>query len=142
MYVSSKMCRPRLPPSPPAIQIRRSPGEPNIPSETHMWDRIGTSGAGLFSNPRFRNVPPFGQFFRRQHLEKWPVCELVVLRLFSMHSLILHFNNLHCAAVLHTASKVHKRANGANDLGVVSRFHRRTGFCTPCAVHERCWLLS
>src|SRR6266849_231829 len=114
MHESSKMYSLRLPAGPPVVQVRRAPGEPNIPSETYMRDGISTSGAGLFSNPGFRNAPSLGQFFRGQHFEEWPSCCLNVLRLFSTHISCLCFNDLHGVAVLNTGQRTGLRL-GSSD---------------------------
>src|SRR5439155_26580179 len=102
MHESSKMYRLRLPTSPPVVQVRRAPGEPNIPSEAYMRDWVSTSGAGLLPNPGLRNSPFLGQVFRGQHFEEWAsccFCCFIVLRLFSTHILNLCLSNLHRAAV-------------------------------------------
>ena len=68
-----------------------------------MRDWIGTSRAGLLSNPGFRNAPSLGQFFRCQYFEEWSGCRFIVLRLFSGHMLYLGFNDLRRTAVHRTA---------------------------------------
>ena len=68
-----------------------------------MRDWVSTSGAGLLSNPRFRDAPSLGQFFGCQYFEEWSSGRLIVLRLFSTHNLCLCFNDLRCLAVHKTA---------------------------------------
>ena len=65
-----------------------------------MRDRVSTSGAGLFSNPRFWDAPSLGQFFRCQYFEEWSSSVILLCSDCSPRIIwCLHFNDLRCPAV-------------------------------------------